>query len=183
VALALAAVLGGCGDGPVDEAPGQATTTAVASQAATTTTIAAAGRSYAGDFTSSDGNRYRITLSVGGRPAPGAVLDCPGTPTPGRYVLPVTLMVANVAADRSAPFPPVRLEMAAPAGTRPGQVLVRDTAGACTFSPRVASIAPGASVVFNGTTPLIDDGAASGTAGRIEVKVSETTFTLTAPLP
>ncbi len=180
--MALAAVLGACGDEPVDEAPGQATTTAVAAPA-TTTTIAVAGRSYSGDFTSSDGSRYRITLSVGGRPAPGAVLDCPGTATPGRYVLPVTLMVANMAADRPAPFPPVRLEMAAPAGTRPGQVLVRDTAGTCTFSPRVASIGASASVVFNGTTPLIDDGAASGSAGRIEVKVSETTFTLTAPLP
>ena len=60
---------------------------------------------------------------------------------------------------------------------------MRDTAGTCTFSPRVASIGPGASVVFNGTSPLIDDGAAPGSAGRIEVKVSETTFTLAAPLP
>jgi hypothetical protein len=154
----------------------------VASPAPTTSTTVA-GRSYAGDFTSSDGYRYRITLAVGGRPAAGAVLDCPATATPGRYALPVTLMVANVASDRSAPFPPVRLEMAAPAGTKPAQVLVRDAAGACTFSPRVASIGPGASVVFNGTSPLIDEAATTGSAGRIEVKVSETTFSLTAPLP
>ena len=179
--MALAAVLGACGDEPVDEAPGQATTTAVAAPASTTTTPA--GRSYTGDYTSADGVRYRITLALGGRPAPGAVLDCPGTPTPGRYVLPVTLIVANVATDRSAPFPPVRLELAAPAGAKPGQVLVRDPAGACTFSPRVASIGAGGSVVFNGTSPLIDDGAAAGSAGRIEVKVSETTFSLAAPLP
>jgi hypothetical protein len=156
------------------------TTTAVASQATTSTV---AGRSYAADFTSTDGYRYRITLAVGGRPAPGAVLDCPATPTAGRYFLPVTLMVANLATDRPAPFPPVRLEMAAPAGTKPPQVLVRDAAGACTFSPRVASIGPGASVVFNGTSPLIEETAAAGAAGRIEVKVSETAFSLTAPLP
>jgi hypothetical protein len=180
--VALAAVLGACGDEPVDEAPGQATTTVLAAPA-TTTSVAGAGRSYGADYTSADGHRYRITIALGGRPAPGAVLDCPGTPSPGRYVLPVTLMVANAASDRPAPFPPVRIEMAAPAGTRPAQVLVRDTAGTCTFSPRVASIGAGRSVVFNGTTPLIDDGAASGSAGRIEVKVSETTFTLTAPLP
>lgn len=180
--MALAAVLGACGDEPADEAPGQATTTVLAA-AATTTSTTAAGRSYAADFTGADGHRYRITISLGGRPAPGAVLDCPGTPAPGRYALPVTLMVANAATDRPAPFPPVRIEMAAPAGTRPAQVLVRDTAGTCTFSPRVATIGAGASVVFNGTTPLIDDGAAPGSAGRIEVKVSETTFTLTAPLP
>jgi hypothetical protein len=178
-----AAFLGACGDEPADEAPGQVTTTAVASPAPTTTSTTVAGRSYAADFTSADGHRYRITLAVGGRPAAGAVLDCPGTPTAGRYSLPVTLMVANVATDRPAPFPPVRLEMATPAGTRPAQVLVRDAGGTCTFSPRVASIGAGASVVFNGTSPLIDDAAAAGAAGKIEVKVSETTFSLTAPLP
>ncbi len=157
------------------------TTTVAAAQAATSTTVA--GRSYAAEFTSTDGNRYRITVAVGGRPAAGAVLDCPATPAAGRYSLPVTLMVANLATDRPAPFPPVRLEMAAPAGTKPPQVLVRDAAGTCTASPRVASIGPGASVVFNGTSPLIDDTAAAGAAGRIDVKVSETTFSLTAPLP
>ena len=180
--VVAAALLGACGDDPADEAPGQVTTTAVASQAPTTSTTVA-GRSYAADFTSADGHRYRITLAVGGRPAPGAVLDCPATATAGRYALPVTLMVANVANDRPAPFPPVRIEMAAPAGTRPAQVLVRDAAGACTFSPRVASIGAGASVVFNGTSPLIDETATTGSAGRIEVKVSETTFSLIAPLP
>ena len=181
VAVAVA-LLGACGDDPVDEAPGQVTTTAVASQAPTTSTTVA-GRSYAADFTSADGHRYRITLAVGGRQPAGAVLDCPATPAAGRYSLPVTLMVANIATDRPAPFPPLRLEMAAPAGTKPAQVLVRDAGGTCTFSPRVASIGAGASVVFNGTSPPIDDAAAAGTAGQIEVKVSETTFSLSAPLP
>ena len=180
--MVVAALLGACGDDPADEAPGQATTTAQAAQAPTTPATVA-GRSYAADFTSTDGHRYRITLSLGGRPVAGAVLDCPTTPAAGRYSLPVTLMVANVATDRPAPFPPLRIEMAAPAGTKPDQVLVRDVAGNCTFSPRVASIGPGASVVFNGTSPLIDETAATGSAGRIEVKVSESTFSLTAPLP
>lgn len=176
-----AALVGACGDDPADEAPGQVTTTAVASQAATTSTTVA-GRSYAADFTSTDGHRYRITLSLGGRPAAGAVLDCPATPTAGRYYVPVTLMVANLA-DRPAPFPPVRLEMGAPAGTKPAQVLVRDAGGTCTFSPRVASIPVGASVVFSGTSPLIEESVAPGAAGQIEVKISETNFSLTAPLP
>ena len=180
--IAVAALLGACGDDPADEAPGQVTTTALASQAPTTSTTVA-GRSYGADFTSADGHRYRITVAVGGRPAAGAVLDCPAPSTAGRYSLPVTLMVANLATDRPAPFPPVRLEMAAPAGTKPAQVQVRDAAGTCTFSPRVASIGPGASVVFNGTSPLIDETAAAGAAGQIEVRVSETTFSLTAPLP
>lgn len=180
--ILAAALLGACGDDPADEAPGQVTTTALAAQAPTTSTTVA-GRSYGADFTSADGHRYRITLAVGGRPAAGAVLDCPATPAAGRYALPVTLMVANLATDRPAPFPPVRLEMAAPAGTKPAQVLVRDAAGTCTFSPRVASIGAGASVVFNGTSPLIEEGAGAGAAGRIEIKVSESTFSLTAPLP
>ncbi|HVL07176.1 MAG TPA: hypothetical protein VM388_14395 [Acidimicrobiales bacterium] len=178
----VAALLGACGDEPADEAPGQVTTTAAAAQALTTST-SAPGRSYAADFTSADGHRYRITLALGARPAAGAVLDCPTAPTAGRYSLPVTLIVANGASDRAAPFPPVRIEMAAPAGTKPAQVLVRDPAGTCTFSPRVASIGPGASVVFNGTSPLIEEGAPPGAAGRIEVKISETTFSLVAPLP
>jgi hypothetical protein len=174
--------LGACGEDPATQAPGQVTTTAAAAQGATTSTTVA-GRTYAAEFTSTDGYRYRITLALGSRPAAGAALDCPATPTAGRYALPVTLMVANLATDRPAPFPPVRLEMAAPAGTKPAQVLVRDPGGTCTFSPRVASIGAGTSVVFNGTSPLVDETAGAGAAGRIEVKVSETTFSLAAPLP
>jgi len=64
----VAALLGACGDEPADEAPGQVTTTAAAAQALTTST-SAPGRSYAADFTSADGHRYRITLALGARPA------------------------------------------------------------------------------------------------------------------
>lgn len=95
----------------------------------------------------------------------------------------MTLTVANQSTDRAAPFPPVRIEMATSQGTRPGQVMVKDASGTCTFSPRVSSISPGASVVFRGTTPAIDESATDGSAGRIEVKVSETAYSLTAPIP
>jgi hypothetical protein len=179
--VVAAAALGACGDDPAEEAPGQATTTAAAAPAPTSTTIG--GSSYSADLTTTDGHRYRITLAIGTRSQTAGVLDCPATPAAGRYSLPVTLIVANAAVDRPAPFPPVRLELAAPAGTRPGQVQVRDPAGACTFTPRVASLGPGSSAVFNGTTPPIEEGAAKGSSGRIEVKVSETTFSLAAPLP
>lgn len=176
--MVVVALLGACGDDPAEEAPGQVTTTAAA--AATSTTIG--GNSYVADLTTTDG-KYRITLAIGSRTQAAGVLDCPAAAAAGRYSLPVTLIVANVATDRPVPFPPVRLELAAPAGAAPGQVQVRDPRGTCTFSPRVPSIGPGGSVVFNGTTPLIDEGAAKGSAGRIEVKVSETTFSLAAPLP
>jgi hypothetical protein len=175
------ALLGACGDDPEEEAPGQATTTVAAAPAPTSTTVG--GSSYAADLTTTDGYRYRITIAIGTRSQTAGVQDCPATPAAGRYSLPVTLIVANAATDRPAPFPPVRLELAAPAGARPGQVQVRDPAGACTFSPRVTSIGPGGSVVFNGTSPPIEEGAAKGASGRIEVKVSETTFSLAAPLP
>lgn len=91
--------------------------------------------------------------------------------------------MANAATDRSAPFPPVRIEMAATSGGAPARVLVLDGAGACTFNPRIPSLGPGASAVFNGTSPAIDHAAATGSVGRIEVKVSETAFSLTVPVP
>jgi hypothetical protein len=88
--------------------------------------------------------------------------------------------VANLAPDRPAPFPPLRVELATAPGTRPGQVMVTDQAGgACTFAPRMPSIAPGATVSFRGTTPPVEEGG----GGRVEVKVSESSFTLAAPLP
>lgn len=120
---------------------------------------------------------------VGTRSATGAPDECPGAAAAGRFYLPVSLTVANEATDRPAPFPPLRIEMTTAPGTRPGQVQVRDTAGACTFAPRVPSIAPGASVVFKGTSPAIEESAGPGSAGRIEVKVSESSFTLAAPVP
>ena len=179
-ALLAVATLAACGEEPADDAPGQSVTSQVAA-AATSTTVA--GRTYAADLTTTDGYRYKITLLVGPRSPTGSAEACPGAATAGRSYLPVTLTVTNLAADRSAPFPPVRMELTTAPGTKPGQVLVRDPAGACTFSPRVPSIAPGGSAVFQGTSPAIDDTAADGAAGRIEVKVSETTFSLAAPAP
>ena len=181
-----AALLGACGDDPAVEqttqpAPGQATPLPTTTTTTTTTTTVPAGRSYSSDLTSSDGYRYTITLVVGAGSSAATAGDCP--PPAGGYVLPVTLTVANQATDRPAPFPPLRVELTTSPGTRPGQVLLKDTAGTCTFAPRAPSIGPGASLVFKGTTPAIDERAAAGTAGRIEVKASESTFTLAAPVP
>ena len=155
-------------------------TTVTTAPAATSTTVA---RTHTAELTTTDGYRYRITVLLGARSATGAPEECPGPATAGRIYLPVTLTVANVATDRPAPFPPIRVEMTTAAGARPAQVMVKDTSGACTFSPRVPSIGPGASVVFKGTSPAIDEAAAAGTAGRIEVKVSESNFSLAAPVP
>ena len=174
--MAVAAVLlGACGDDPADQGGGQAP------PATTSTTLA--GQTHTSELTTTDGYRYAVTVLLGERTATGAADECPGTAAPGRFFLPITLTVANLAADRPAPFPPLRIELATAPGTRPGQVMVRDTAGACTFAPRVPSIAPGASVVFKGTSPAIEEGAAPGSAGRLEVKVSESSFTLGAPVP
>ena len=170
-----------CGDDPATETTGQVQTTVTTSAPATTSTTVA--RTHTAELTTTDGHRYRITVLLGARSATGASEDCPGAATAGRIYLPVTLTVANVATDRPAPFPPLRVEMTTTPGARPAQVMVKDTAGTCTFSPRVPSLGPGASVVFKGTSPAIDEAAAAGTAGRIEVKVSESTFSLAAPVP
>ena len=175
-----AALLGACGDDPVVEDAGQPATSVTTAAAATSTTL---GQTYTADLTTTDGYRYKVTVLLGERTRTGGPEDCPGTPVPGRYFLPVTLTVANLATDRPAPFPPLRVELAGAPGTRPAQVMVKDAAGACTFAPRIPSIAPGASVVFRGSTPPIEEGAAPGSAGRLEVKVSESSFTLAAPVP
>ena len=179
--VVAAALLGACGDDPaVDTSAQPAPTTAPTPSTSTT----APARPYTADLTTSDGYRYTITMLVGARTPPGGAPDeCPNPATPGKTSFPVTLTVANQAADRPAPWPPLRIELATAPGTRPGQVMLKDTSGTCTFTPRVPSIGPGASVTFKGTTPAIDDTAAPGTAGRLEVKASETTFSLTAPLP
>lgn len=117
-------------------------------------------------------------MAVGPR-SPTGGSECPGTAAPGRAYAPVTVTVVNQAADRPAPFPPIRIEMTAAPGTKPAQVLVRDGAGTCTFAPRAPSIGAAGSVVFKGTTAAIEDGA----GGSVEVKVSETTFSLAAPVP
>jgi hypothetical protein len=134
------------------------------------------------DLTTTDGYKYRITMLVG-EPSPTGGADCAGTATAGKVYFPVTLTVANMARDRPAPFPPVRVELNGEVGTKPGQVMLRDPAGACTFTPRQPSIAAGASAVFTGTSPAVDAGAAPKSAGQIEVKVSETTFSLYTRVP
>jgi hypothetical protein len=182
--VAAGVVLAGCGsDAPTVAATGQATSTTTAAAATTPTTLA--GRSYAGELVTTDGYRYRVTVALGAKSAAGGT-DCPGAAAAGKAFVPVTLIVANEAADKPAPFPPLRVEMfppTAPAGTKPAQVLLRDPTGACTFTPRVASIGPSGSVVFNGNSPAIDGTAGVGSAGRIQVSVSESTFTVVAPVP
>jgi len=179
--LAAGALLAACGDKSDVDAAGQTATTTAASTA-TTTTVADHPATASMDLTTTDGYRYRITLEFGPPSSTGAA-DCPGTPTPGKVYFPLTLTVANAATDRTAPFPPVRLEQAAPAGIKPGQVQVKDAAGACTSAPRQPSIGPGQSAVFRGNSPAVDPIAPHGNAGPISVKVSETTFDLSVPLP
>ncbi|MFP5319713.1 MAG: hypothetical protein ACLGI2_15625 [Acidimicrobiia bacterium] len=106
---------------------------------------------------------------------------CAAAPGPGRAAVQVTLTVANVETNRPAPSPPVRIELNGPGGRQ--QVLVKDRAGSCTFTPRVPQIAAGESVVYSGTTPAITADAAPGSAGQVEVAVSETRFSLSAPVP
>jgi hypothetical protein len=171
-----------CGDDtPTVDTNQAVSTTVIAPPAATTTVAAGAGQSYAADLTTADG-RYKVTVALGARSATGG-RDCPGTATAGRIFLPVTLVVANAATDKAAPFPPLRIEMTTAAGAKPAQVMVRDASGACTYTPKVPSIGPGSSVVFNGTTPAIDAAAAPGAAGQIKVSVSENAFSLAAPIP
>ena len=159
-------------------------TTGPAADPPTTTARAAAPSPYTAELTTTDGYRYRISVVLGGRAATGAADECPSGPaTAGRTYLPVTVSVINLATDRPAPFPPLRVEMSAAPGTKPAQVQVRDPGGTCTFAPRVPPLAPGGSVVFKGTSPAIDETAAAGSAGAIEVKVSESTFSLSAPVP
>jgi hypothetical protein len=181
----VGALLVACGDSPTVTGPSQAagtSTTTTAALPAPTTTVTVAGHSYSGELTTTDG-RYKVTLALGVRSATGGQ-DCPGTAAAGRSFVPVTLIVANEANDKSAPFPPLRIEMTTTAaGAKPAQVLVRDPSGACTFTPKVAAIAPGGSVVFNGTSPSVDTAAAPGSAGHIQVSVSENQFALVAPLP
>lgn len=180
---ALGTLLAACGDSPTVTGAGQAgsSTSTTAAVVAPATTVTVPGHSQDGELTTSDGH-YKVTVAIGVR-SPTGGRDCPGTATAGRSFVPVTLIVANEAKDKSAPFPPLRIEMTGAGGASPAQVLVRDPTGACTFTPKVPSIGPGGSVVFNGNSPAIDTAAAPGSAGRIQVSVSENTFSLVAPLP
>lgn len=166
----------GCGDGST-------TGKAVGSDAqVVTTTTLAPGQTYSGDLTTTDGYRYKVTVLVDRGSRTGSS-ECPAAAVPGRIFLPVTLTVSNQAADRPAPWPPLRIELTAAPGAKPAPVLVRDPAGTCTSAPRVAEIAAGGSVVFKGSTPAIDQAAGPGTAGQIQVSVSENRFSLAGPVP
>lgn len=140
-----------------------------------------APRTFSGELTSTDGYRYRITLEVGDKLTSAAAEECSSAPGSGRANVRVTLTIANTETNRPAPSPPVRIELVGTGGRQ--QVLVRDPAGTCTFTPRVPQIGAGASIVYRGTTPAMAADAAPGSAGQVEVNVSETRFSLSAPVP
>jgi len=158
----LAAGCGGAGDGGALP-PGAATTAAPPAPAP--------GRTSADEVTTGDGNRYRVTLTLGDHPVPADA--CPA-PTPGGAGPGVTVTVTNLSADRTAPFLPLRVELVGDTGGSPRPVPVGEPGGDCDFTPRPAPIPAGASVVLRGTAP---DGS-----GRVEVAVSETRFSLAAPV-
>ncbi|MFN2608374.1 MAG: hypothetical protein ABR511_10890 [Acidimicrobiales bacterium] len=130
--------------------------------------------------TTSDGNRIRVTVAVG--PGSGDPACIPAV-APGTTALPVVVTVGNEQADRAVPFPPVRVELLR-GGDPPIPVPVELSPGAaCSFTPRVSSLAPGASVAFHGATPGVDTSAAPGSAGRVTASVSESTFAVSVPVP
>jgi hypothetical protein len=184
-ALALVAVAGCGSDQDPTVASGQsATTTTTTTGTGATATVApttSVPRAFSGDLTSTDGYRYRITLEVADKLTAASAEECAAAPGPGRAAVRVKLTVANTEANRPAPSPPVRIELNGSGGRQ--QVLVRDPTGMCTFTPRVPSIGAGQSVVYRGTTPAIAADAAPGSAGQVEVAVSETRFSLSAPVP
>lgn len=182
-ALALATLVGCGSDQDPTVVRGQSATTTTSTTGATTavaptTTVP---RTFSGDLTSTDGYRYRITLEVGDKLTAAAADECAAAPGAGRAAVRVTLTVANTETNRPAPSPPVRIELNGPGGRQ--QVLVRDPTGTCTFTPRVPSIGAGQSVVYRGTTSALAADAAPGSAGQVEVAVSETRFSLSAPVP
>ena len=181
----MPALLAGCGDETVTETGQAPPTSASATTVLVPPTSAAPMRSVVAQFTSNDGYRYNITLSVGAQPAPAKADECPPAApvVAGTSTLPVALTVRNEAADKPAPFPPLRVELTSGGAVAPQQVLVRSGAAGCTFTPRMASIGPGESVTFRGTSPAIATTAASGSVGKIVVSASETTFSVSAPVP
>ena len=180
--LVVPSLLVGCGDETATET-GQTPATTVTTSP---TTTASATRDYAAQFTSSDGYKYAITLSIAAQAAVAKPDECPpATPAvAGTATYPVALTVKNEAADRPAPFPPLRIELTSGGAVAPQQVLVKAPAGGqCTFTPRVASIGPGETITFRGTSPAIALGGAPGSVGKIEVSASESRFSVAAPVP
>ncbi len=171
--MALALALTGCGsDVPKGGVTSGGGTTAVPGGAGSS-------RSVTGTANTANGH-YRITLALGDRTPGGAATVCAPGAAPGRSSLSVVVTVVNTD-NRPAPFPPLRVELNA--GGSPAPVPVRDSSGTCSFTPHDGALEAGASVTLPGATPTIDDNAAPGSAGRVEVAVSENDFTLGAPVP
>ncbi len=168
LALALAA----CGSDPPK---GSATS----GGATTAPSGAGSARSVTGTATTANGH-YRITLAVGAGTPGGAATVCAPGAAPGGSSLSVGVTVVNTD-NRAAPFPPLRVEL--DAGGSPAPVPVRDSSGTCSFTPHDGALQAGASVTLPGSTPAIDDNAAPGSAGRLEVAISENDFTLAVPVP
>lgn len=171
---ALAAgLLAACGDdgGTTAETGAQQAATTTTAAGPTTAVTAAPARTFTSETTSNDGVRFRITVNVGERGSTAVPGDCSLTLARG---VPVSLVITNLT-DRTAPFPPLRVEQVAPGGGSRDQVQVRDPSGTCTFTPRVPSIGPNQTITFQGAAPA--------PTGQIEVSISETRFTLVAPLP
>ncbi len=169
VVLALAA----CGSDPPK---------ASATYGGTTTSApggAGSAHSATGTATTANG-RYRITLAVDDRTPGGTATVCAPGAAPGRSSLSLVVTVVN-AENRAVPFPPLRVELNA--GGSPAPAPVRDSSGTCSFTPHDGALDAGASVTLPGATPAIDDKAAAGSAGRVEVAISENDFTLAVPVP
>ncbi len=169
VVLALAA----CGSDPPKRS---------ATYGATTTSApggTGSSRSVTGTATTANAH-YRITLALGDRTPGGTATVCAPAASPGRTSLSVVVTVVNTD-NRAAPFPPLRVELNA--GGSPAPVPVRDSSGTCSFTPHDGALEAGASVTLPGATPAIDDNAPPGSAGRVEVALSENDFAMGAPVP
>ncbi len=167
MAVATLALAAGCGGDSGDPATPGAQTTLVPSTAPPLRAERSA------EVVTNDGARLRITLAVGGAPVAGQAEACATGSPVAPATVPVTLTVVNLG-DRTAPFPPLRLETTAAGGVEE-RTLVRAGAGECSPFPRVAPLGPGQTAVFTGSTP------AGG--GRIEVRISETDFVLPVTRP
>jgi hypothetical protein len=181
----LVVVAAGCGSSSKPTATGGATTTVSPASGATAsvTTVApgaaTSARSATGTATTANGT-YRVTVTVGDRSPAGAATVCAPSPVAGRTALAVTVTVTNQGST-SSPFPALRVELNA--GGSPAPVPVRDSSGTCSFTPHEPDIAGGASVVLPGATPAIADSAGPGSAGRVEVAISESAFSVGVPVP
>lgn len=170
----LVVVAAGCGSSSKPAVTGGSTTTVSPAPGATTS-----ARSATGTATTANGT-YRVLVTVGDRSPASAPTVCPPSPVVAKTALAVTVTVSNEG-GASSPFPALRVELNA--GGSPAPVPVRDSSGTCSFTPHEPDIAGGASVVLPGATPAIADSAAPGSAGRVEVSISESAFSVGVPVP